>query len=86
MSNNIIDKTDLDDFDSEVQKYLTYFALSGMQMSLKGSSQYTNLLYRSDNDVLINVGKDIAPTKVFNELKEVLERISKDDNLSLIHI
>ena len=43
MSNNIIDKKDLDDFDSEVQKYLSYFALSGMQMSLNGSSQYKNL-------------------------------------------
>jgi hypothetical protein len=86
MSNNIIDKKDLDDFDSEVQKYLSYFALSGMQMSLKGSSQYKDLLYRSDYDVLINVRKDIAPTKVFNDLKEVLERISKDDNTYFIEL
>ena len=68
------------------EKYVSYFALSGMQMSLKGSSQYKNLLYRSDYDVLINVRKDIAPTKVFNELKGVLERISKEDNTYFIEL
>ena len=86
MSNNDIDKKDLDDFDSEVLTYLSDFARSCIQMSLKGSSQYKNLLYRSDYDVLINVRKDIAPTKVFNDLKEVLDRTNKDKHACFIEL
>jgi len=36
---NISDKRDLAEFDKEVQKYLEYVSLPGMQINLKGSSQ-----------------------------------------------
>ena len=63
----IIDKKEMDDFDKEVQKYLSYFQLPGMQITLKGSAQYKHLHYESDYDVLVSVKKDAPPTKVFND-------------------
>ena len=50
---SIIDKKEMDDFDKDVQKHLSYFQLPGMQITLKGSAQYKHLQYKSDYDVLI---------------------------------
>ena len=83
---SIIDSKDIDDFDKDVQKFLSYFQLSGMQFSLKGSSQYKNLKYKSDYDVLVSVRKETAPTKLFNDLKTVLERIEKDNETYFIEL
>ena len=83
---SIIDSKDIDDFDKDVQKFLSYFQLSGMQFSLKGSSSYKYLKYKSDYDVLVSVRKDTAPTKVFNDLKTVLERIEKDNDTYFIEL
>jgi len=77
---NISDKRDLAEFDKEVQKYLEYFSLPGMQINLKGSSQYKFLIYRSDYDVLIQVRKDTPVAQIFNNLKKSLEKIEKDPN------
>jgi hypothetical protein len=83
---SIIDSKDIDDFDKDVQKRLSYFNLSGMQMSLKGSSSYKYLKYKSDYDVLVAVRKETAPTKVFNDLKSVLEKIEKDNDTYFIEL
>ena len=83
---SIIDKKDMDDFDKEVQKYLSYFQLPGMQITLKGSAQYKHLHYKSDYDVLISVKKDAPPTKVFNDLKTVLQNIEKDPDTYFIEL
>jgi len=83
---SIIDSKDIDDFDKDVQIFLSYFQLSGMQMSLKGSSSYKHLKYKSDYDVLVSVRKDTAPTKVFNDLKSVLEKIEKDPDTYFIEL
>ena len=83
---SIIDSKDIEDFDKDVQTYLSYFSLDGAQLSLKGSSQYKNLKYKSDYDVLVSVRKDTAPTKVFNDLKSVLEKIEKDNDTYFIEL
>ena len=49
-----------------------------MQITLKGSVCYKHLHYKRDCDVLISVKKDAPPTKVFNDLKTVLQNIEKD--------
>jgi hypothetical protein len=83
---NISDKRDLAEFDKEVQKYLEYFSLPGMQINLKGSSQYKFLIYRSDYDVLIQVRKDTPVAQIFNNLKKSLEKIEKDPNVFFIEL
>ena len=83
---SIIDKKEMDDFDKEVQKYLSYSQLPGMQITLKGSAQYKHLHYKSDYDVLISVKKDAPPTKVFNDLKTVLQNIEQDPDTYFIEL
>jgi predicted nucleotidyltransferase len=71
----------MDDFDTEVQKYLSYFQLPGMQITLKGSAQYKHLHYKSDYDVLISVKKDAPPTKA-SMIQNRLANIEKDPTLT----
>ena len=57
-----------------------------MQMKIKGSSVYKNLLYRSDYDILISVKKSTPAAEVLNNLKTVLEKIDKDNNTFFIEL
>lgn len=77
---------DLNDFDTEVQKYLSYFELPNMQINLKGSSQYKFLMYKSDYDVLVQVRRDRPPAETFNNLKKAIEKIEKDSNTYFIEL
>ena len=83
---HINDKRDISDFDREIEKYLGYFELPGMQLSLKGSAQYKFLMYKSDYDVLIQVRKDKPVAEIFNNLKKSLEKIEQDPNTYFIEL
>ena len=58
---SLIDKKELDDFDKDVQKSLSYYQQPGMKITMTGSTKYKHLHYKSDYDVLISVKKDAPP-------------------------
>ena len=82
----ILDKKSIGDVESDVLKYLKFFEFPGVQVSLKGSSQFKALKYKSDYDLLISIPRDRKPADVFNNLKTILENIEKDTNIFFIEL
>ena len=83
---SILIHQDLDEFDRDAQRYISYFELPGMQLKIKGSSVYKNLQYRSDYDILISVKIGTPAAEVFNRLRSVLEKIEKENNTFFIEL
>lgn len=83
---SILSHRELEEFDRDAQKYISYFELPGMQLKIKGSSVYKNLLYRSDYDILISVKIGRPAAEVFNHLRSSLEKIEKDTNTFFIEL
>ena len=83
---SILSHKELEEFDADAQKYISYFELPGMQLKINGSSQYKNLLYRSDYDILISVKIGTPATEVFNHLRATLEKIEKDTNTFFVEL
>ena len=80
---SILSHKDLDEFDRDAQRYISYFELPGMQLKIKGSSVYKNLQYRSDYDILISVKIGTPAAEVFNRLRSALENI---ETVSYTHL
>ena len=73
----ILEKKDLGDFDKQIQKYLNYFEVPGHEIQIKGSSQYENLHYRSDYDILIAINNDTSVQKLFLAIRDNITKIQK---------
>ena len=82
----ILEKKDLSDFDKQVQKYLNYFEVPGHEIQIKGSSQYENLHYRSDYDILIAINNDTSVQKLFLAIRDNITKIQKDPNTYFIEM
>jgi hypothetical protein len=76
---------DLNDFDTEVQKYLSYFELPNMQINLKGSSQYKFLMYKSDYDVSFKLEETDRPRDI-QQFEKSYRKIEKDSDTYFIEL
>lgn len=82
----ILEKKTLDDIDDDVLKYLKFYEFPGTNISLKGSSQYKHMKYRSDFDILISLPREIKPADVFNNLKTIIENMEKETSIFFIEL
>ena len=81
-----VETRELGELDNQVVSMLQLFEMPGAQLSLKGSSHYKHLNYKSDYDLVVALKRNIPAHQFYEALAKILHRIHKNRNAYFIEL
>lgn len=85
-NNNILETRELGEFDAEAQRLLSYFELPGAKLNIGGSSQYKNLHYRSDYDLMVALKRSLPPSNFYESISQILHKMEREPNIYFLEL